>query len=218
MLADLYLGDPERALAAFEQYKTLTGEEKPVSGWIAELRQRLGMAAPKRPEAPQGAGGRSAAAGHAPAGARGHACQRRRGGRRAEVRRMIMRKRRANSFRGLAGAGLLAGLLVAGSALAQQNTPTAAPGGHATPRPDQLEPGVDTTKSAPMEPAPASSPAAAPAAAERTAATADACGGTGGRADARGGSQGHGCAGAEERCRGPQGPGPSGTGYDGRHR
>lgn len=82
-----------------------------------------------------------------------------------------MRKRRANSFRGLAGAGLLAGLLVAGSALAQQNTPTAAPGGHATPRPDQLEPGVDTTKSAPMEPAPASSPAAAPAAAERTAAT-----------------------------------------------
>ena len=50
MLADLYLGDPSRALAAFEQYKELTGEDKPVSGWIAELRQRLGMPPAKRPE------------------------------------------------------------------------------------------------------------------------------------------------------------------------
>jgi tetratricopeptide (TPR) repeat protein len=57
VLADLYLGDPNRALAAFEQYKALTGEDKPVSGWIAELRQRLGMPAPKRPEAPQGGAG-----------------------------------------------------------------------------------------------------------------------------------------------------------------
>jgi Flp pilus assembly protein TadD len=47
VLADLYLGDPNRALHAFEKYKTLTGEEKPVSGWIAELRQRLGIKAPE---------------------------------------------------------------------------------------------------------------------------------------------------------------------------
>lgn len=48
VVADLYLGDPARALKAFEQYRQLTGEDKPVSGWIAELRQRLGVA-PKRP-------------------------------------------------------------------------------------------------------------------------------------------------------------------------
>jgi tetratricopeptide (TPR) repeat protein len=51
VLEDLYLGDPARALPAFEQYKTLTGEEKPVNGWIADLRQRLGMPAVKKPEA-----------------------------------------------------------------------------------------------------------------------------------------------------------------------
>src|ERR1700716_4153286 len=49
VLSDLYLGDPGRALTAFEQYRQLTGEDKPVSGWIAELRQRLGLAPPKRP-------------------------------------------------------------------------------------------------------------------------------------------------------------------------
>ena len=42
VVTDLYLGDPERALTAFEKYKELTGEEKPVSTWIAELRIRLG--------------------------------------------------------------------------------------------------------------------------------------------------------------------------------
>jgi tetratricopeptide (TPR) repeat protein len=51
VLEDLYLGDPARALPAFEQYKSLTGEEKPVSGWIADLRQRLGMPAVRRPGA-----------------------------------------------------------------------------------------------------------------------------------------------------------------------
>ena len=50
VLEDLYLGDPARALPAFEQYKSLTGEEKPVSGWIADLRQRLGMPAVRKPE------------------------------------------------------------------------------------------------------------------------------------------------------------------------
>ena len=47
VLTDLYLGDPERALAAFERYKEITGEDKPVSTWIAELRQRTGKPAPK---------------------------------------------------------------------------------------------------------------------------------------------------------------------------
>jgi tetratricopeptide (TPR) repeat protein len=50
VLEDLYLGDPAKALPAFEQYKALTGEEKPVNGWIADLRQRLGMPAVKKPE------------------------------------------------------------------------------------------------------------------------------------------------------------------------
>jgi len=54
VVSDLYLGDPERALAAFERYKELTGEDKPVSGWIAELRQRTGKPAVK-PQAPAAA-------------------------------------------------------------------------------------------------------------------------------------------------------------------
>ena len=72
VVSDLYLNDPNRALKAFEQYKELTGEDKPVSGWIAELRQRLGLPA-KRPAAgkpPAGAPGGSsvpAAPGQAPA-------------------------------------------------------------------------------------------------------------------------------------------------------
>jgi len=53
VVEDLYLGDPNRALQAFEQYKQLTGEEKPVTGWIAELRQRLGLAPAKRTGAPE---------------------------------------------------------------------------------------------------------------------------------------------------------------------
>ena len=46
VLLDLYLGDPERALTELERYKELTGEDKPVTGWIAELRQRTGKPAP----------------------------------------------------------------------------------------------------------------------------------------------------------------------------
>ena len=52
VLADLYLGDPQRALKAFEQYKAITGEDKPVNSWIAELRQRLGIKAPDASPAP----------------------------------------------------------------------------------------------------------------------------------------------------------------------
>ena len=51
VLLDLYLQDPTEALAELEQYRRLTGEDKPVSAWIAELRRRTGVAAP--PAAPQ---------------------------------------------------------------------------------------------------------------------------------------------------------------------
>ena len=53
VLLDLYLGDPEHALTELERYKELTHEEKPITGWIAELRQRTGKpAAPKPAAAP----------------------------------------------------------------------------------------------------------------------------------------------------------------------
>jgi len=45
VVLDLYLGDAPGALAAFERYKELSGEQKPVSGWIAELRHRVGKSA-----------------------------------------------------------------------------------------------------------------------------------------------------------------------------
>jgi tetratricopeptide (TPR) repeat protein len=51
VVSDLYLGDPQRALTALTRYQELTGEEKPVSGWIAELRQRLGLPPLKKPAA-----------------------------------------------------------------------------------------------------------------------------------------------------------------------
>ena len=63
VVSDLYLGDPERALTAFEHYKELTGEEKPVSGWIAELRARTGKPPLKRPAAAPAAGSSEAAPG-----------------------------------------------------------------------------------------------------------------------------------------------------------
>jgi tetratricopeptide (TPR) repeat protein len=88
VVSDLYLGDPERALTALERYKELTGEDRPVTSWIAELRQRTGKP-PVKPAgaapatAPQAAGangadvdagstsgpGAAAPAGGAPAGA-----------------------------------------------------------------------------------------------------------------------------------------------------
>ncbi len=67
VLSDLYLGDPGRALTAFEQYRQLTGEDKPVSGWIAELRQRLGVPPPKRPAPAAPADGKPGDAAPAPA-------------------------------------------------------------------------------------------------------------------------------------------------------
>ena len=46
VLLDLYLGDPATALGEFVKYQTLSNEQKPVSGWIAELRNRTGIRAP----------------------------------------------------------------------------------------------------------------------------------------------------------------------------
>ena len=40
VLLDLFLDDPLTAQTELETYKTLSGEDKPVSGWIAELRAR----------------------------------------------------------------------------------------------------------------------------------------------------------------------------------
>jgi tetratricopeptide (TPR) repeat protein len=61
VLLDLYLEDPVSAQAQFETYKAQTGEDKTVSGWLAELRSRnkvpgKATAAPKPEEsAPEAA-------------------------------------------------------------------------------------------------------------------------------------------------------------------
>jgi tetratricopeptide (TPR) repeat protein len=47
VLLDLFMNDPVSAQAEFETYKTLTGEDKPVTGWIAELRARNKAGAPR---------------------------------------------------------------------------------------------------------------------------------------------------------------------------
>jgi tetratricopeptide (TPR) repeat protein len=76
VVSDLYLGDPERALMALERYKELTGEDRPVTSWIAELRQRTGKP-PLKPAgaapaaAPQGVSGGADAGAGAAAGANG---------------------------------------------------------------------------------------------------------------------------------------------------
>jgi tetratricopeptide (TPR) repeat protein len=52
VLLDLFLDDPLTAQTELETYTTLTGEDKPVSGWIAELRSRNKVATPRpAPEA-----------------------------------------------------------------------------------------------------------------------------------------------------------------------
>jgi Flp pilus assembly protein TadD len=62
VLLDLFLEDPLTAQTEFETYKTLTGEDKPVTGWIAELKSRNKVsnkaaekpAEAEAPPAPQG--------------------------------------------------------------------------------------------------------------------------------------------------------------------
>jgi len=53
VLLDLYLEDPITAQSEFEAYKTLTSEDKPVSGWLAELRARNKVRAPVPEAAPE---------------------------------------------------------------------------------------------------------------------------------------------------------------------
>jgi tetratricopeptide (TPR) repeat protein len=55
VLLDLFLDDPVTAQAELETYKTLTGEDKPVSGWLAELRSRNKVRAPAAGAAPESA-------------------------------------------------------------------------------------------------------------------------------------------------------------------
>jgi len=42
VLQDMYMGDPGSALEHFERYQALTGEERPVTSWIADVKQRAG--------------------------------------------------------------------------------------------------------------------------------------------------------------------------------
>jgi tetratricopeptide (TPR) repeat protein len=44
VLYDLYLSEPQKALDQFEHYLQLAGENKQVSGWVVELRKRVGAA------------------------------------------------------------------------------------------------------------------------------------------------------------------------------
>jgi tetratricopeptide (TPR) repeat protein len=47
VVLDLYLDRPAEALAAFERYRELSAEDKQLSGWIAELKQRVARAQPR---------------------------------------------------------------------------------------------------------------------------------------------------------------------------
>lgn len=71
VLRDLYLDEPAAALADFERYRKLTGEDKPVAMWIAELEHRTGShghSGAATPAARGGAGGPAATAAAAPPG------------------------------------------------------------------------------------------------------------------------------------------------------
>jgi tetratricopeptide (TPR) repeat protein len=46
VLYDLYLAQPQKALEEFERYVEIAGENKQVTGWLAELRKRTGAPAP----------------------------------------------------------------------------------------------------------------------------------------------------------------------------
>ena len=54
VVLDLFINDSVTAQSEFETYKTLTGEDKPVTGWIAELKARNRAGAPREP-APEAA-------------------------------------------------------------------------------------------------------------------------------------------------------------------
>ena len=50
VLYDLYMAEPQKALEQFERYIELAGENKQVSGWVIELRKRVGAPAPAKKE------------------------------------------------------------------------------------------------------------------------------------------------------------------------
>jgi tetratricopeptide (TPR) repeat protein len=52
VLRDLYLDDPAGAIEPYERYKAITGEDRPVTGWIADVRRRSGIPAPAEPAPP----------------------------------------------------------------------------------------------------------------------------------------------------------------------
>lgn len=52
VLYDLYLAEPQKALEQFEHYLTLAGDNKQVSGWVIELRKRVGTPAPAAKKEP----------------------------------------------------------------------------------------------------------------------------------------------------------------------
>ncbi len=56
VVRDLYLADPAAAIEPFERYKAITGEERPLSSWIADVKQRAGRreATPPPAAAPAG--------------------------------------------------------------------------------------------------------------------------------------------------------------------
>jgi tetratricopeptide (TPR) repeat protein len=58
IVLDLYLGDTAAALTAMQRYQELAADDKAVTGWIADLKQRAGKnAAPAASSAPDKAGG-----------------------------------------------------------------------------------------------------------------------------------------------------------------
>jgi tetratricopeptide (TPR) repeat protein len=52
VLYDLYLAEPQKALEQFERYIEIAGENKQVSGWVIELRKRVGTPAPAAKKEP----------------------------------------------------------------------------------------------------------------------------------------------------------------------
>jgi tetratricopeptide (TPR) repeat protein len=57
IVLDLYLGDAAAALPAMEHYKDLAPDDKAVTGWIADLKQRAGKNAAPTAPGPDKAGG-----------------------------------------------------------------------------------------------------------------------------------------------------------------
>ncbi len=52
IVLDLYLGDTAAALAAMQHYQELAADDKAVTGWIADLKQRAGKSAAARRGSP----------------------------------------------------------------------------------------------------------------------------------------------------------------------